>query len=194
MFIELTDHLRCPAEHAESYLVLIPHLLEGRQVVRGTLGCPVCQAEYPIEGRVAALGEPPHWAGARRSGPTAMTADGMVALLGLEGPGGFLALAGELGQLAGELARALPGVHCVAINPPPDLNRSAGVSVVRSARWPLKARSMRGVVVAREVATDVAWRDSALQAVLPGLRVAGEGEPPPGDLMAAGGGWWVMRG
>ena len=194
MFIELTDHLRCPAEHAESYLVLIPHLMEGRQVVRGTLGCPVCQAEYPIRERVAGLGGPPHWAAARPSGPTAMTADGLVALLGLEGPGGFLALAGPLGQLAGELARALPGVHCVAINPPGDLDSPPGVSVVRSARWPLKSRSMRGVVVAREVVTDDAWCEAALQAVLPGLRIAGEGEPPAGNLLASAAGWWVMRG
>jgi uncharacterized protein YbaR (Trm112 family) len=194
MFIELTDHLRCPAEHAESYLVLIPHLMEGRQVVRGTLGCPVCQAEYPIRERVAELGEPPSWAGAGRSGPAAMTADGLIALLGLEGPGGFLALTGPLGRLAGELALALPGVHCVAINPPKDIEPSAGASLVRAARWPLKARSMRGVVIAGEVVADAAWRDAALQGVLPGLRVAGEGEPPVGDLLASAGGWWVMRG
>ena len=53
MFIELTDQLRCPADHPESFLVLIPDEMEGRRVVRGTLGCPVCHAEYRIEAGVA---------------------------------------------------------------------------------------------------------------------------------------------
>ena len=193
MFIELTDHLRCPAEHAESYLVLIPHLMEGRQVLRGTLGCPVCQAEYPIREGVAELGEPPHPVHAGTDGPGSMTADGLVALLGLEGPGGFVALAGPAGRLAGELSRVLPGVHCVAINPGDAPELSAGVSVVRSARWPLKARSMRGVVIAG-TADDAAWREAARQSVLPGLRVVGEGEPPAGDLLASAAGWWVVKG
>ena len=48
MFIELTDHLRCPADHDESFLVLLPLDLAGRDVVQGTLGCPVCQREYAI--------------------------------------------------------------------------------------------------------------------------------------------------
>lgn len=194
MFIELTDHLRCPAEHAESYLVLIPHQMEGRRVIRGTLGCPACQAEYPIREGVAELGEPPPQVGAARGGPGSITADGVAALLGLEGPGGFLALTGPAGRLAGELARTLPGVHCVVINPAEELRPTAGVSVVRSARWPLKARSMRGVVIAGAAAHDVAWRDAARQAALPGLRVVGEGEPPAGDLLASAGGWWVVRG
>jgi uncharacterized protein YbaR (Trm112 family) len=194
MFIELTDHLRCPAEHAESYLVLIPDQMQGRQVIRGTLGCPACQAEYSIREGIAELGEPPHQAGAARSRPSSITADGVAALLGLEGPGGFLALTGPAGGLAGELARALPGVHCVAINPAEELRPTAGVSVVRSARWPLKARSMRGVVIAGAAANDAAWRDAAQHAALPGLRVVGEGEPPAGDLLASAGGWWVVRG
>jgi hypothetical protein len=44
------------------------------------------------------------------------------------------------------------------------------------------------------VVTDGAWREAALQAVLPGLRIAGEGEPPAGNLLASAAGWWVMRG
>jgi hypothetical protein len=41
MFIELTDHLRCPADHAESYLVLLPEEMRERSVRTGRLGCPV---------------------------------------------------------------------------------------------------------------------------------------------------------
>ena len=194
MFIELTDHLRCPAEHAESYLVLIPHVMEGRRVVRGMLGCPACQAEYPIAAGVAELGEPPTWSGVHGSGSSAIAADGLQALLGLEGPGGFLALVGTAARLGAELAELLPGVQCVAVNPPPSLDPAGKVSVVRATRWPLKARSMRGVVIAGAAAADPDWRDRAARSVLPGLRVVGEGQPPAGDLLAAAGGWWVLRG
>jgi hypothetical protein len=38
MFIELTDHLRCPEEHDEASLVLLPDELAGRSVRTGTLG------------------------------------------------------------------------------------------------------------------------------------------------------------
>ena len=42
MFIELTDHLRCPADHEEAFLVLLPDQMDGRAVRGGALGCPVC--------------------------------------------------------------------------------------------------------------------------------------------------------
>jgi hypothetical protein len=118
----------------------------------------------------------------------------LLALLGLEGPGGFLALVGSATRLAPELADLLPGVHCVAINPPAGLDPAGKVSRVRSSRWPLKVRSMRGIVIAGAAAADPEWRDRAVQSVLPGLRVVGEGAPPAGDLLAAAGGWWVVRG
>jgi hypothetical protein len=194
MFIELTDHLRCPAEHAESFLVLFPHVMEGRRVVRGVLGCPVCQAEYPIVAGVAELGEPPTWSGVRGSGSSSLAPDGLLALLGLEGPGGFLALVGTAAQFGAELAELLPGVQCVAINPPSGFDPAGKVSLVQAARWPLRVRSMRGVVIAGGAAADPEWRDRAARSVLPGLRIVGEGQPPVGDLLAAAGGWWVLRG
>ena len=48
MFIELTDHLRCPAEHEESYLVLLPERMEDRSVREGRLGCPLCGRTYAV--------------------------------------------------------------------------------------------------------------------------------------------------
>ena len=63
MFIELTDHLRCPADHDESYLVLLPDQMEGRSVRAGQLGCPVCGRTYQLTDGVLDLGgdtaEPP---------------------------------------------------------------------------------------------------------------------------------------
>lgn len=48
MFIELTEMLRCPRDHAESYVVAAPIVMDGRRIVRGVVGCPECKAEFPI--------------------------------------------------------------------------------------------------------------------------------------------------
>ena len=56
MFIELTDHLRCPADHEESYLVLLPDRMDGRSVREGRLGCPVCGRTYRLANGILDLG------------------------------------------------------------------------------------------------------------------------------------------
>ncbi len=193
MFIELTDHLRCVADHDESFLVLIPHQMEGRRVLRGTLGCPVCQAEYPIEAGVVDLGpaSPPIVSGMPEGG---LEPAALLAFLGLEGPGGYVGLVGEAARAAGDIAAALPGIHLVLINPVDAMEPSPGVSVLRARRMPLKARSLRGVVVGIPAAADRAWQADAIRAVLPGLRATGMGPTPVVEgfeLLGAAEGWWV---
>ena len=54
MFIELVDSLRCPNDHAETWLVATCDAMRGRDIVTGTLGCPICRAQYAIvDGAVA---------------------------------------------------------------------------------------------------------------------------------------------
>ncbi|MBK6421190.1 MAG: hypothetical protein IPF77_03030 [Gemmatimonadetes bacterium] len=196
MFIELTDHLRCPAEHPESFLVLIPHRMDGRRVLEGLLGCPVCQAEYPITAGVVRFGDslPPMPApGAAADQPPASA---LHAFLGLEGPGGYVGLVGEAAAAADALAGLLPGVHLALVNPPGVPLPAAATSVLRSPRLPLKARSLRGIVLGRPWADAEGWMAAGVGAVLPGLRAVGHGEPPalPGfELLGAAGGWWVGR-
>ena len=79
MFIELTDHLRCPADHDEQFLVLIPELMDGRDVRQGSLGCPVCHRSFPIRDGVATFGRSP----ATDILSTRLTADAQAALAGL---------------------------------------------------------------------------------------------------------------
>ena len=52
MFIELLDTLRCVQPHEDAWLVGSFDELVDRHVIRGTLGCPVCSAEYPVRGGV----------------------------------------------------------------------------------------------------------------------------------------------
>ena len=191
MFIELTDHLRCPADHDESYLVLLPERMESRSVKAGELGCPICGRTYQLVDGVFQAGDPPALPESRAA---TLDAEGLHALTGLGGPGGYMALVGRVAALWREVSELNPGVALVAINPDPEVPDAPGISVIRSARIPLKSRSMRSAVLGRGYAEDPFWIEEAARVVLPGLRVVGEGSDPAGDtinLMASAGGVWV---
>lgn len=190
MFIELTDHLRCPEDHDESFLVLLPDKMEGRFVRTGQLGCPVCGRTFELVDGVFDAGSAPE----PGNQPSALTAEAATVLAGLSGPGGYLALVGPPASLAREIAESMPGVALVAVNPPTEVTDGDGVSVIRSGRILLKSRSLRGVILGRPYADDPWWIGEAARVVLPGLRVVGEGADPPGesiDIMASTGTTWV---
>lgn len=197
MFIELTDHLRCPADHDEAFLVLIPATVSGRDVTSGILGCPICNREYPVSAGVAQFGPRPVSTEARRAqGDSTPDAAAVLSFLSLEGPGGYVTLVGAAAGLAAGLRDLLPGVHLVAVNPDAELVGIAGLSVLRSPRLPIKSRSQRGVVLGLPEAEDADWRRRAVAAVLPGLRIAGQGTVPDHagfELLASAAGWWVGR-
>jgi hypothetical protein len=145
MFIELTDHLRCPRDHDEAYLVLLPDQVVDRDVRSGNLGCPVCGWETRFENGVVDFGD-----GTLPARPTVLTVDAVRTFLGLSGPGGFAALVGGPASLAPDLAAQQPGVALVLVNPPASAKAAPPSSVVRAGRLPLKAASMRGIVVGRD--------------------------------------------
>jgi hypothetical protein len=174
LFIELTDHLRCTADHPESYLVLLPATMAGRHVMGGELGCPVCGRIVPIVEGVADFA-----GGTPSDGRTRLSAEAVAAFLGISGPGGYVALAGGVTSLAEELAHLLPEVGVVLINPPPGTVAASAAGVLRAGRHPLKAGSVRGSVLGADVAGNPQWVGDAVAAVLPGLRVVVEGGVPP---------------
>lgn len=180
MFIELTDHLRCPADHGEQFLVLLPDRLEDRLVLAGTLACPVCAQTYPVAGGIAEFGGAPP-PGERAS---ALDAEALVALLGLDGPGGYVVTVGSPATGWPDLAHRLGGVHVAAVNPDARLASSRAASVLRAGRIPLKARSVRGVVLGAEVAASPHWLAEAARVALPGRHVVGEGPPPAHPALA----------
>ena len=104
---------------------------------------------------------------------------------------------GGVGRLAAELAELLDGVHVVALNPPADVAGGADVSVIGAGRIPLKAGSVRGVVLGAGYGSDPAWLEEAHRVVLPGLRIVGEGPEPVREgweaLGSAEGVWVVQR-
>jgi uncharacterized protein YbaR (Trm112 family) len=192
MFIELTDHLRCPAAHDESFLVLLPDGVENRQVRSGTLGCPVCNATYVIEDGVVRFGASAVPAPERPSVPPPVA--GLAAFLGLGGPGGYVGLVGDIAALGRDLVSAVPGVHFVGLNAPAGSQGSDRVSLMEAPRIPVKARQLRGVILGSGYGASPEWIAEGIRAVLPGLRVVGAGPVPSREdlqVLAAADGWWV---
>jgi uncharacterized protein YbaR (Trm112 family) len=192
MFIELTDHLRCPAAHDESFLVLLPDAVESRQVRSGTLGCPVCNATYPIKEGVVHFGvvTPP---GPPRPGAPP-SVEGLAAFLGLSGPGGYVGMVGDVGALARDLVGAVRGVHILALNAPAGTEGAERVSLMEAPAIPVKARQLRGVILGSGYGSDAKWIGEGIRVVLPGLRIVGTGTPPERpdlQVLAAAEGWWV---
>jgi uncharacterized protein YbaR (Trm112 family) len=190
MFIELTDHLRCPADHDEQFLILLPDVVEQRWVRSGDLACPVCNRAFRITDGVFDLGDAPALAAA----PSALGGDAIAALSGLGGPGGYLVLVGGAAAHAEQVGGKVAGVGLVAVNPDPPRPDGGGVSVIRGGRLPLRSSSMRAVVLGPGYADDPLWVAEAARVTLPGLRIVGEGVVPEREdleVLATAGGCWV---
>jgi uncharacterized protein YbaR (Trm112 family) len=191
MFIELTDHLRCPSDHDESFLVLLPERMEGRSVRAGHLGCPVCGRTFQVTDGVLDTGDAPAPGVPSES---VLDAGALTTLVGLHGPGGYLILVGPVASLWSDVAELVPGVALVAVNPPGEISDTPELSVLRGDRLPIKSGSMRGVVLGRPFAAAPHWIRESARVVLPGLRVVGEGSDPAPeliDILASADGVWV---
>lgn len=172
MFIELIDVLRCPSAHEESWLVLASRRIDGRDVMDGVLGCPVCQAEYPIvDGVVSFTRESP-----RPDGPVEPSSEEealrLAALLDLATPHGYAIVAGTLARNAPHLS-AVTDVQLLLVNPPYETELGSGLSgLTIEASWtrlPLAAASARAIAL--DDNTTPAQLVAALHVVRPSGRV-----------------------
>ena len=147
MFIELVDALRCPEVHEESWLVLASRRLVARHVLEGTLGCPVCKAEYPIhDGAVDfTRGGRQHVAAPEPS--STEQAMRLAAFLALDDALGFATLLGAWGSHALAL-RDLVECPILLVDPPADVEATPGLSILRTAGpLPLAPAATRGVAI-----------------------------------------------
>jgi hypothetical protein len=168
MFIELVDALRCPVQHDESWLVAAATRMEARHIVEGTLGCPVCAAEYPIANGVVDFrrdGDVAYASGARPDADIAMR---LAALLDLTDAHGFAVLLGDWGVHAAELL-AVVELPLLLVDPPADVTGSPGISVIRcDGELPLAAGAARAMAI--DVGSE-ARVESAVRATRPKGRV-----------------------
>lgn len=196
MFVELSEFLRCPEPHEESFCVVAPDAMVGRMILAGVVGCPVCRREYPIRQGVVQFGEAAEPEGGGEAGGAAgqADADDVWALLGLTSPGGFVVLVGSASRLAPALGQRLGGVHFVGVNPAAGVEMSPGLSLLRHpSRIPLRQSMARGVVLGAEAAGDP-WIREGVRVLLGGLRlvaVAETASAPGLDRLASGPGLWV---
>lgn len=138
MFVELIDVLRCTRPHEESWLVAVPTRMDGRHIAEGVLGCPVCQAEYPVRrGVVDFTGgiasdrgsrSPPGGGEARED--AAADAMRLAALLDLTDEKGWVLLTGRWARLIDQM-QSLVENELLVVNPPADREGGNGVSVIR---------------------------------------------------------------
>ena len=178
MFVEIVDALRCPRDHEESWLVLAAQQTEERHVLEGTLGCPVCRAEYLIHQGVADFTDAattPAPSGALHALPPA---DHLAAMLNLGDALGFVVLTGVWGTRADELIETIDAPPLLLVDPPAGVAMGRGLSGLRAgAKLPLATGAARAVATD---ATDPARvAEAARVARVGGRIVAPAGAPVP---------------
>ena len=177
MHIELTEMLRCPAPHAEAFLVMSTGEMRGRMVRSGVLACPVCQREYPIlKGIVQFSTTGPARSAAARRAPLPIAAADLQALLDLSGPGGYVVLLGSAARHAEGLAELMAGIHFVGVNAGADDEALPVLSLLECAgSLPLRNAMARAVVVGGD-RLEPAWLAEAQRVLLPGRRLVVESD------------------
>ena len=147
MHIELIDLLRCPRDHADSWLVAAFNRIENRFVIEGKLGCPVCSATYFIRDGVADLRETGEPVSATQAKPNS-TGSGQeaamraAALLNLTKPNSLVILAGNSAHLSDEVSR-LAEARVIALNPTTSVDETERVAVVlKGTRLPFARSSI----------------------------------------------------
>lgn len=157
MFIELVDVLRCPNPHEETWLVLATRRIDGRDVMDGLLGCPVCKAEFPITEGVARFDrEKPRFT--RAIPPDENESVRLAALLDLADARGYAILAGETGNHADSL-RELTAAPVLLVDPPSGVQMGAGLSGLTtdasSLSLPLAVASARAIAFDDRATTEL---------------------------------------
>ena len=199
MFIELLDQLRCINPHEATWLVASFKSVTNRFVVEGTLGCPICSAEYPIVTGIAdfsaGLELPRH----KDERPAAIhdreeLATRAGAFLNVTEPGATVVLGGAWADAALELS-LMTEARVLAINPKAGAEESETVGLLLvGSQIPVAPASVLGV--AHDALFPVETVSSVVKAGRPGGRIVGPSEiPPPSELavLAQDEDYWVAQ-
>ena len=167
MFIPLVDLLRCPRPHEETWLVASIDQAIDRDIVTGTLGCPVCLAEYPIRDGIVLFDDVAVATRLPANGVREDDAVRLAAALDLTDARMTALLHGAWGAYAPVL-RGLTPAQLLLVNPPNVIASGDGVSIIRvSGELPLARGSIAGVAVDDDAA------DAMLASFVSSLRAGG---------------------
>jgi hypothetical protein len=151
MFISLVDTLRCVKAHADTWLVASIERAEERDIKEGTLGCPVCLAEYSIRDGVVYFVE--REATGDLALPVEAEAMRLAAVLDLTEQRMTAVLHGRWAAHA-HLVRSFSPAQLILLNAPRGLASGDGVSLVVSDIAPFAAASMNAVAIDETVNDD----------------------------------------
>ncbi|MEP6507039.1 MAG: hypothetical protein ABJC63_02350 [Gemmatimonadales bacterium] len=153
MYIELIDLLRCPRPHEESWLVAAFNKMDGRFVIDGKLGCPICSASYPIQGGTADFRDDTSCS-TMGDAPDAATEEmtlRIAGMLGLTRAGATVVLSRMPSELANSVAE-LTGVRVICISSVGDSREAENVASVRvDEKLPLASGSIDAMMLAEPV-------------------------------------------
>ena len=171
MFIPLVDVLRCVRTHDDTWLVASIDEAVERDIVTGALGCPICQAEYPIREGIVHFDDASADAPLPAMAATEHDAVRVAAALDLTDARMTALLHGSWGACAPIMRGATPA-QLLLVNPPAGITSGDGVSIVRSPDVaPVAPASVAGVALGEEAAGTML--DSLVAAVRPRGRVIG---------------------
>jgi len=165
----------------------------------GTLGCPICSAQYPIVDGVAdfsgGVGSAPcDQSRSAASHSREELATRIGAFLDVTEPGAVVVLGGVWAYAAEELSN-LTEVKVLALNPETGVRENPSVGLLRVAtEIPLSADSCLGLAVDRWFNTGI--MAAAVRAVRPGGRIVGPAAiapPPELAILAQDADYWVAR-
>lgn len=178
MFVDLIESLRCPRTHDESALVVAAGRVVDRHIIDGTLGCPVCGAEFKIVDGITHFAIPP------RATPPAKSDIAMglriAAFLELTDTKGFAILCGAWGAQVEPIQR-VSDTPLLLVNPPVHFDGEPAGVIVCDEVLPLTPGSARAAALDDNMpAAHVA---SAVGAVRSGGRLIGPVSTPlPADV------------
>jgi hypothetical protein len=192
----LLDALRCPAPHAEEWLVAMVHQADGPRLLEADLACPACGAAFALRAAVAwfrassvedratahaapvATGSAP----AATWWTTSHDPDRLAALLGVaEGPWPVVLVGARAAEGAALAARVSPpqwwiNPAPVALGDAPHPTWLAGVLHV-GPQWPLAARQAAAVALDAAHATPSQLAE-AVRLLRPGGRLVAPASAP----------------
>ena len=168
MFVELIESLRCPNDHEESSLIAAATRSEARHIIQGTLGCPVCHAEFPIKDGVVEFGARPSFNVFEV--PSQETAMRLAAFLELTDARGFALLCSRWAIHIEFLGR-LTETPIVAVNPSIAMPVRLAAGAIRAKAIPFAEGSARAFALDNSSSKEIIA--SGVRAVRTGGRVLG---------------------
>lgn len=190
MFIELVESLRCVRAHEQSWLVAAINVMRDRSIISGSLGCPVCSAEYPIVAGVADFsgGLPiPEFPGSDYTDDEVAMRAG--AFLGLGDSSGTVVLMGDWARGAASLT-TVAQVRAICVNARSGIAESEKIALVRAGEvLPLGAGACTGIALDRPIGLA-----TAVRSLQPGGRLvapAGVEAPSGVSILASDESYWV---